>query len=473
MSETRDPLSRFATPETSSVEAAPAQNRAHAAGIQRKLQRRLAQRKAAAEGDAGMSVHDAAEHGTSGAGGALPHQAQIQAAFGRHDVGGITAHTDGAASAGARAMGAQAYAAGNHVAFDGAPSLHTAAHEAAHVIQQRAGVHLKGGVGEVGDSYEQHADAVADRVVAGQSAEGLLDQYAPSGGGHASPAGAPVQRLALRYGNAAPIPEDAQMLAAHQNNTRGTPIAVQPVSNGGGVAIDGQVYKDMAAGEDVYLVAHGRPPLGDKPAVLEASGGGPTIGGSQVASIFNTIRSGMTAEHKAIGEFKIEACMSALSRKTTNGIFGGAFVKESPSLLQDTKASLAKDYNVKDITLKGNLGFSAGSELDGGVENTTPEGTEIGLLDPLANDIRGLPDVKAREPKVADALNIIAKQSALLATADKDKPMLKELHTASTTAAFLKSSFEGLKVDPKAVSYDLENVLTVLVGYIKSKATKT
>jgi hypothetical protein len=62
----------------------------------------------------------------------------------------------------------------------GAPDLHTAAHEAAHVVQQQAGVQLKGGVGAVGDSYELHADAVADAVVQGKSAEGLLDQMAPS-----------------------------------------------------------------------------------------------------------------------------------------------------------------------------------------------------------------------------------------------------------------------------------------------------
>jgi hypothetical protein len=60
-------------------------------------------------------------------------------------------------------MGAEAFTSGNHVAFAGTPSLHTAAHEAAHVVQQRAGIHLKGGVGQVGDEYEKHADAVADR----------------------------------------------------------------------------------------------------------------------------------------------------------------------------------------------------------------------------------------------------------------------------------------------------------------------
>jgi hypothetical protein len=30
------------------------------------------------------------------------------------------------------------------------------------VVQQRAGVHLKGGVGEAGDAYEQSADAIAE-----------------------------------------------------------------------------------------------------------------------------------------------------------------------------------------------------------------------------------------------------------------------------------------------------------------------
>lgn len=75
-------------------------------------------------------------------------------------------------------MGATAYATGDHVVFASAPDLHTAAHEAAHTVQQKSGVQLKRGVGEVGDAYERHADAVADRVVAGASAEALLDEMA-------------------------------------------------------------------------------------------------------------------------------------------------------------------------------------------------------------------------------------------------------------------------------------------------------
>jgi hypothetical protein len=123
-------------------------------------------------------VERIAARGTSGAGGALPHLDAIQRSFGRHDVSQIKAHNDAAAQSGTRALGAEAFASGDHVAFAGTPSLHTAAHEAAHVVQQRAGVHLKGGVGEVADEYERHADAVADRVVRGESAEALLDQMA-------------------------------------------------------------------------------------------------------------------------------------------------------------------------------------------------------------------------------------------------------------------------------------------------------
>ena len=53
---------------------------------------------------------------------------------------------------------------------------------------QRGGVQLKSGVGDVGDSHERNADAVADRVVAGESAADLL----PGGGAGAHAAG--VQR---------------------------------------------------------------------------------------------------------------------------------------------------------------------------------------------------------------------------------------------------------------------------------------
>jgi hypothetical protein len=89
--------------------------------------------------------------------------------------------------------------------------LHTVAHEVAHVVQQRSGVQLKRSVGEAGDAYERQADAVADRVVAGRSAEDLLDRSAAGG---TMPA---VQR---KEG-----PGDAKLLE-NQASLRGTDVEI-------------------------------------------------------------------------------------------------------------------------------------------------------------------------------------------------------------------------------------------------------
>jgi Domain of unknown function (DUF4157) len=169
-----------------------------ARAVQRKLVQRRLQREATAGAD-DAQVHGAADAGTRGASSELPHREAIQRSFGRHDVSGISAHTDAHAAAGARAMGAEAFATGAHVAFaNPTPSLHTAAHEAAHVVQQRSGVSLKGGVGAAGDAHEQHADEVADLVVQGKSAEPLLDRHAGDGGQAAASPGA-VQRQLIAY----------------------------------------------------------------------------------------------------------------------------------------------------------------------------------------------------------------------------------------------------------------------------------
>ena len=139
------------------------------------------------------SVHAAAAHGVATPSSRLPHAEMVQRLFGRHDVSQIQAHTGPEAATSARAMGAQAYATGNHVVLGDRADLHTVAHEAAHVVQQRGGVQLKGGVGAAGDAHERHADAVADRVVAGQSAEALLDGVA-GGRSEIGGAGSAVQR---------------------------------------------------------------------------------------------------------------------------------------------------------------------------------------------------------------------------------------------------------------------------------------
>ncbi|MBZ0238969.1 MAG: DUF4157 domain-containing protein [Deltaproteobacteria bacterium] len=143
----------------------------------------------------GEQVHRTADAGLAGASESLPFMDVIQKSFGDHDVSGVRAHTGAEAAAANTQLGATAYARGNDVAFGGSPDLHTAAHEAAHVVQQRAGVSLKGGVGEAGDAYERHADAVADTVVRGGSAEGLLSEMAGGAGAN----GAAVQSKAVQF----------------------------------------------------------------------------------------------------------------------------------------------------------------------------------------------------------------------------------------------------------------------------------
>jgi len=120
-------------------------------------------------------VQETAAAGVASASGALPHVDRIQASFGaEHDLSSVRAGIGGTAGDAASTIGAQAYATSDRVAFQSTPDLHTAAHEAAHIVQQREGVQLDGGVGRNGDAYERQADAIADRVVAGQSSADLL-----------------------------------------------------------------------------------------------------------------------------------------------------------------------------------------------------------------------------------------------------------------------------------------------------------
>ncbi|MBL9015545.1 MAG: DUF4157 domain-containing protein [Myxococcales bacterium] len=163
-------------------------------------------------------LHQLARTGTSGGGASLPHLAQIQAAFGHHDVSGVRAHVGGAATAATGAMGARGYAYGDDVAFASAPDLRLAAHEAAHVVQQRGGVRLSGGVGSAGDEYERHADAVAELVVRGESAQTLLDERA-----HRGAAGGPAIQRDLEDDRRwlASLGRDAE---GHYTHMDGTPL---------------------------------------------------------------------------------------------------------------------------------------------------------------------------------------------------------------------------------------------------------
>lgn len=132
------------------------------------------------EGAPAGGAHGVASAGVADASAPLPFADHIQTAFGGHDVTGARAQVGGSAAEAAGRLGARAYTLGDRIGFRAAPDLRLAAHEAAHVVQQRRGVQLKDAVGREGDVYEQQADAVAERVVAGQSAEDLLGPVADS-----------------------------------------------------------------------------------------------------------------------------------------------------------------------------------------------------------------------------------------------------------------------------------------------------
>jgi hypothetical protein len=167
-----------------------------AIGNQAMVRRRAAGHAAASSPDAtevaagepsAAALQQAAEAGTRGAGSPLPYRDAIAAAFGKHSIAEVRAHRDAAAAAAAGFMNAPAYAFGDRIGFVGDPTLRTAAHEAAHVVQQRSGLRLDRHVGRPGDIHERNADAVADRVVSGGSAEALLNSYAPAKAGAAVP----------------------------------------------------------------------------------------------------------------------------------------------------------------------------------------------------------------------------------------------------------------------------------------------
>lgn len=128
----------------------------------------------AAGGALAEDAHAAAGAGVAGSGGAVPHAETIQPLMPGLDLSTVRAHSGGATDRALGALGAQAYATGNDIALPTSPSVHLVAHELAHVAQQRQGVSLKGGVGTAGDSYEVQADAIADRIAAGQSAADLM-----------------------------------------------------------------------------------------------------------------------------------------------------------------------------------------------------------------------------------------------------------------------------------------------------------
>ena len=126
-----------------------------------------------------VDMHGIAAKGLQGPGQPLTHLSALQQAFGHHDVSAMREHTGPETESALDTLGAEGYTSGSRMALMRLPDLYLQAHEAAHGVQQAAlggSLQLQEGLGETGDKYEQHADAVAEKVVKGESAESLLDQ---------------------------------------------------------------------------------------------------------------------------------------------------------------------------------------------------------------------------------------------------------------------------------------------------------
>lgn len=226
-------------------------------------------------GDADQ-VHEAAATGLSGGASQLPHLDTIQRAFGPYDVSGVSAYVGGAAQQANEHMGSEAYATGDSVAFKESPSLHTAAHEAAHIVQQRADVvSLKGGVGAAGDRYEQHADAVADAVVQGKSAVSILDEMA--GGAQGSGGGTPTTQHKVQFfRRGGSDPGDDKKVKGWRVGETNSSAASQETSEGGY-----QLY----ATDSLISSANTALKAAKSGIVLKKGGGSHTVAGNTIGEV--------------------------------------------------------------------------------------------------------------------------------------------------------------------------------------------
>jgi hypothetical protein len=173
----RDPAQE-ATP---AAEPTTAREPARSRAVQRVLKRRSyrEQQSLLRQGGAGAvgpgEEADLARAGFSATPAQIPHRGRMERAFGQ-PLGDVKAHLGPEAGAASEAMGAEAYALGNEVAFrDRNPSPETVAHEVAHVVQQRRG----DGPGRTEGGLEIEAEAAAQRAVHGQAVPALGSDRAP------------------------------------------------------------------------------------------------------------------------------------------------------------------------------------------------------------------------------------------------------------------------------------------------------
>ncbi|MHC5762569.1 eCIS core domain-containing protein [Nostoc sp.] len=404
----------------------------------------------------------------------------MEQAFGA-DFSGVKIHTDAQADQLNQSIQAKAFTTGQDVFFqqgeynsESREGQELIAHELTHVMQQNGGAVQR--TPRYLLQHQQHQ--VTERTSASEGDRAIQGSGEMTGNRHDSNRdrisiieGLTIQRLALQYGTKSPIPEDATKIAKVQDEKRSVVIPVQMISEQGTISIAMHVYREMKDKEEIFLVAHGRPALGNEPAMLEFGEGNKTLHSDRITDIIRTIEQGLKTYSKTIGRVKIEACMSSLSRKT-----GDSWLFNKPSLIENIKKSLKEKYNINEIILSGNLGFSAGLESDEkGVEVTPPLETNVGLLEVLAVDIeKAIRKQVPVDSKVKDALNILRTSNSWITKYESQQTPeqsnnLKELIGPSTVFKYLTDSF-NMMMNNSIPDSNFFALLSILTSHAKQGA---
>jgi len=126
------------------------------------------------------------DEGNTGSNSDFPFHEQIQSSFGVHQISREEVVSGGEASEHAQRLGAKGFVKGGRAFLPKDADLEVAAHEAVHIVQQRALGASEKTIAQDDDLVEQQADSIARKVSRGENVEADLDRVVASG--HKAPA---------------------------------------------------------------------------------------------------------------------------------------------------------------------------------------------------------------------------------------------------------------------------------------------
>ena len=224
-------------------------------------------------------------------------RAFMQPRFG-YDFSSVRVHTDEKAAESARAVNALAYTVGRNVVFGGGQYLtgtnmgqKLMAHELTHVVQQSNAssgrqLHGKLTVNQPGDAFEQEADAVAGRVMAGAHASASLAPSHPTI--QRETPGGDVEKKPPEKKEAGEVVAEGLKTVAEQaadNNPQVKKVIIDPIKD----RLKGQWYR-LSTGEKATTIGLGAATVGMAGgAMLSDPGGRKQLEGVNLAAPFALI----------------------------------------------------------------------------------------------------------------------------------------------------------------------------------------